>query len=112
MGSESSRQGWGLVRGSEEVDVSEEAAVTRRQRSARWETRRHDARDSPLAILDSTQNDGVPKRVQLAPSSVHDVAEVFINLLGRQSWVCVGSRLGSLLGTESGEDVRAVGIGS
>ena len=56
---------------------------------------------SPLAILDTSKHNRIPKRVQLAPPSIHDITQILINLLGRQSRMSIGSRLSSFLGTDN-----------
>jgi hypothetical protein len=102
MRGEPGGQGGGLVGRSLEVDVSEEAA-TRTQESRQPHSPpppRAPPPRSPLAILDTSKHDRVPKRVQLAPPSIHDITQILVNLLGRQSRMSIGSRLSSFLGTK------------
>ena len=106
MRGEPGSQSRGLVSRPQEIYVSEETGERACPRSERQQSDPSSAPTrsiktasaSPLAILDPTQDDGVPKRVHLAPPRVHDIAQVLVDLFGGQGRVGVSGRLGAFFG--------------
>lgn len=74
-------EGGGRVGGAEEVDVREEAGWGGSERLGMGVGEGAEGgKDGRLAVLNATDEEGVPVRVVLGALAVHDVAEVFVDL--------------------------------
>lgn len=81
MRPETGSKGRRLISCSEEIHISQETIWV--LTSQLHHTLFGKVNDSPLPILDTTDQDRIPNRVQLTSPSVHHVAEVLVDLLGR-----------------------------